>query len=136
MDVSSSSSPTLHYPDVDENLTPKLGMHFEDLTKAYEFYNDSTKAAVFSVRKDSTRTKDGEVVWKRFCCSKEGKTDEKHWVDNDVVQRRRMETRVNCKAQMQVKRDKLGGYEVSIFVPGHCHPPTTPHKRFILRSHR
>eukprot|EP00268_Persea_americana_P063639 TRINITY_DN8278_c0_g1_i1.p1 TRINITY_DN8278_c0_g1~~TRINITY_DN8278_c0_g1_i1.p1 ORF type:complete len:130 (+),score=15.31 TRINITY_DN8278_c0_g1_i1:950-1339(+) len=47
-----------------------------------------------------------------------------------------METRVNCKAQMQVKKDKSCGYEVSIFVPGHCHPPTTPCKRFMLRSHR
>ena len=37
---------------------------------------------------------------------------------------------------MQVKKDKSGGYEVSKFVTGHCHPPTTPHKRFMLRSHR
>ena len=64
MDVSLSSSPALHYPDVDENLTLKLGMHFEDLTKAYEFYNVYAKAAGFSVRKYATRTKDGEVVWK------------------------------------------------------------------------
>ena len=47
-----------------------------------------------------------------------------------------METRVNCKVQMQVKKDKLGGYEESRFVLGHCHPPTVPHKRFMLRSHR
>ena len=104
MDVCSSLSPALHYPDVDENLTPKLGMHFEDLTKAYEFYNVYAKEAGFSVRKDSTRTKDGEVVWKRIFCSKEGKTDEKHWNDKDVVQRRHMETRVNCKANASEKR--------------------------------
>ena len=64
MDVSSSSSPAFDYPDVDENLTPQLGMHFEDLTQAYKFYNAYGKAAGFSVRKDSTHTKDGEVVWK------------------------------------------------------------------------
>ena len=44
MHVSSSSSPALHYADVYENLTQKLGMHFEDLTKAYEFYNVYAKA--------------------------------------------------------------------------------------------
>ena len=96
MDVSSSSLPSLHYPDVDKNLTRKLGMHFENLTKTYEFYNVYAKAVGFSVRKDSTSTKDGEVVWKRFFFSKEGKIDEKHWIDKDVVQRRRMETRINC----------------------------------------
>lgn len=119
MDVSSSSSPALHFPDVDDNLQPKLGMHFEDLKKAYKFYNVYVKGAEFSVRKDSTRTKDGEVVWKRFFCSKEGKTNEKHWIDKDVAQRHRMETRVNCKAQMQMKKDKSSGYEVSKFAPGH-----------------
>ena len=66
MDVSSSSSTILHYPDVNENLTSKLGMHFEDLTTAYEFDNFYAKAVGFSVRKDSNRTKDGEVVWKLF----------------------------------------------------------------------
>ena len=51
MDVCSSLSPALHYPDVDENLTPKLGMHFEDLTKAYGFYNVNVKAVGFRVKK-------------------------------------------------------------------------------------
>ena len=66
MGVSSTSSPCLHYADVDETLTPKLGMHFEDLPKAYEFYNVHAKAAWFSVRKDLRRSKDGEIVWKPF----------------------------------------------------------------------
>ena len=37
---------------------------------------------------------------------------------------------------MQVKRDKSGGYVVSMFVPEHSHAPATPSKRFMLRSHR
>lgn len=114
----------------------KIGLYFEDLTEVYEFYNVYAKVARFSVQKDSTCTKDGDAIWKWFFCSKEGKTDEKHWIDKDVAQRCHTETQVNCTTQMQVKNEKLGGYEVSKFVPGHCPPPTTHHKRFILRSHR
>ncbi|KAJ8627606.1 hypothetical protein MRB53_020913 [Persea americana] len=53
-------------------MTPKLGMHFDDLDEAYNFYNAYGKLAGFSIRKESTnRGKDGEVVWKRFVCSKQ-----------------------------------------------------------------
>lgn len=82
MDMTSSSSSIIHYPVVDENMTPRLGMHFDDLDEAYNFYNAYGKLAGFSIRKESSnRGKDGEVVWKRFVCSKEGKTDEKHWIN-------------------------------------------------------
>ena len=54
MDVTSSSSPSVHYPVVDENMTPKLGMHFDDLDEAYNFYNAYGKLAGFSIRKEST----------------------------------------------------------------------------------
>ena len=47
-----------------------------------------------------------------------------------------METRENCKAQLQIKKDQAGGYIVSKFVPEHSHAPTTPRKRFMLRSYR
>ena len=137
MDMTSSSSSFVHCPVVDENMTPRLGMHFDDLDEAYNFYNAYGKLAGFSIRKESSnRGKDGEVVWKRFVCSKEGKTDEKHWIGKELVQRRRMETRFDCKAKLQVKLDKSGGYVVSMFVPQHSHAPATPSKRFMLRSHR
>ncbi|KAJ8622586.1 hypothetical protein MRB53_031115 [Persea americana] len=108
-------------------MTPRLDMHFDDLDEAYNFYNAYGKLAGFSIRKESSnRGKDGEVVWKRLVCSKEGKTDEKHWIGKELVQRRRMETRFDCKAKLQVKLDKSGGYVVSMFVPQHSHAPATP----------
>ena len=65
MDVASSSSSFVHYQVIDENMTPKLGMHFDDLDEAYNFYNSYEKLAGFSIRKESTnRGKDAEVVWK------------------------------------------------------------------------
>ena len=86
MDMTSSSSSFVHCPVVDENMTPRLGMHFDDLDEAYNFYNAYGKLAGFSIRKESSnRGKDGEVVWKRFVCSKEGKTDEKHWIGKELV---------------------------------------------------
>ena len=47
-----------------------------------------------------------------------------------------METRFDCKAKLQVKLDKSGGYVVSMFVPQHSQAPATPSKRVMLRSHR
>ncbi|KAJ8617006.1 hypothetical protein MRB53_013192 [Persea americana] len=114
-------------------MTPRLGMHFDDLDEAYNFYNAYGKLAGFSIRKESSnRGKDGEVVWKRLVCSKEGKTDEKHWIGKELVQRRRMETRFDCKAKLQVKLDKSGGYVVSMFVPQHSHAPATPTSHWPL----
>ncbi|RWR92230.1 protein FAR-RED IMPAIRED RESPONSE 1-like protein [Cinnamomum micranthum f. kanehirae] len=127
MDMTTSSSSIVHYPVVDENMTPRLGMHFDYLDEAYNLYNAYGKLAGFSIRKESSnRGKDGEVVWKRFVYSKEGKTDEKHWIGKELVQRRRMEIRFDCKAKLQVKLDKSGGYVVSMFVPQHSHAPATP----------
>ena len=135
--MTSSSSSIVHNLVVDENMTPRLGMHFDDLDDAYNFYNAYGKLVGFSIKKESSnRGKDGEVVWNRFVRSKEGKTDEKHWIRKEHIQRRRMETRFDCKAKLQVKIDKSGGYVVSKFVPQHSHAPATPSKRFMLRSHR
>ncbi|KAJ8627612.1 hypothetical protein MRB53_020919 [Persea americana] len=113
-------------------MTPRLGMHFDDLDEAYNFYNAYGKLAGFSIRKESSnRGKDGEVVWKRFVCSKEGKTDEKHWIGKELVQRHRMETRFDCKAKLQVKLDKSGGYVVFMFVPQHSHAPASPRSKSL-----
>ena len=51
MIFSSSQSPSVHYSAIDESMTPKLSMHFEDLNEAYNFYNAYGKLARFSVRK-------------------------------------------------------------------------------------
>lgn len=130
MDVASSSTNLLHYPSVEDVITPKMGMHFDDLNDAFEFYNGYAKHAGFSVRKDSTRTKNGEVIWKRFLCSKEGKTNEKYWIDKEFVQRRRMEMRENCNAMLQVKKDQSGGFVASKFVLEHSHALTTRTVKF------
>lgn len=63
MDMTSSSSPIVHYPIVNEKMTPQFGLHFDDLDDAYNVYNTYKKFVGFSVRKESTdRGKDGEVV--------------------------------------------------------------------------
>lgn len=62
MDAGSSSIMLLHYPSVDDVITPKVVMHFEGLNEAYEFYNDYEKHVGFSARKASTRKSNGEVV--------------------------------------------------------------------------
>lgn len=138
MDVASSSSVISHVPAVEEEKTPKMGMKFDTIDEAFGFYNDYAKLAGFKVRKDSSRTKDREMVWKRYLCSKEGTTDEKRSHQSGLVQRRRcrMKTRENCKAQYQVKKDKSGGYIVCKFVREHSHVFTTPCETFMLTPGR
>lgn len=69
-------------------------------------------------------------------CSKEGSTDEKAACNLGLVQRCRMITRENCTAQLQAKKYKSGQYITCKFIPEHSHPLSSPHKSFMLWSHR
>lgn len=121
MDAGSSSTMSLHYPSVDDVITPKIVMHFEGLNEAYEFYNDYVKHAGFSIRKDSTRKMNGEIVWKRFAvCSNEGKTDKREWNDKEFVQRQVKNRSIHWVYHVQVCSFVFSSL-------------TTPHKRFTLR---
>lgn len=69
-------------------------------------------------------------------CSKEGSTDEKAACNLGLVQRCRMIKRENCNAQLQAKKYKSGQYITCKFIPEHSHPLSSPHKSFMLWSHR
>lgn len=67
-------------------------------------------------------------------CFKEGSTDEKAARNVGLVHR--MITRENCNAQLQAKKYKSGQYITCKFIPEHSHPLSSPHKSFMLWSHR
>eukprot|EP00268_Persea_americana_P039936 TRINITY_DN3957_c1_g1_i2.p1 TRINITY_DN3957_c1_g1~~TRINITY_DN3957_c1_g1_i2.p1 ORF type:complete len:128 (+),score=18.80 TRINITY_DN3957_c1_g1_i2:1406-1789(+) len=54
----------------------------------------------------------------------------------NVVQRRVTDIRVNCGAELQVKRNELGQWVVCKSVVEHSHILSSPRKAHMLRSHR
>lgn len=142
MEPATSSEIKSFIPNVADEKCPKLGMLFSTIDEAFDFYNTYAKDAGFSVRKSSEKkridatTKEKNIYWKRFVCSKEGHSVEKS-VFNTDYERRVMETRENCSAEFQVKKKRgESNYSVCKFVKEHTHMLSTPHKRHLLRSHR
>ena len=95
MEPATSSMMKSYTPAVDSEKTPKLGMLFNTIDYAFDFYNAYTKDVGFSVRKSSEKKrmnaeKNGSYIyWKKFVCSKEGRRIEK---PDFVGERRVMET--------------------------------------------
>ncbi|KAF5194972.1 Far1-related sequence [Thalictrum thalictroides] len=103
-------------------VVPSVGMEFESHHKAFLFYNAYARVLGFIVRKDKTRKSniDGSLLFRRFCCSREGyrrtnneiENNERKQVRGGVVVKVRPRilpvTRVGCNAKMEVKRNSDG----------------------------
>lgn len=114
-----------HVPEVEESKTPKLEM----------LYSSYAKDAGFKVHKSSDKHQHGELIWKKFVCSKEGRTDKKSELVDGVVKRHRLETRENCGAQLQVRKGKMGEWTVCKFIAEHSHSFISPCRASLLESH-
>ncbi|KAA8533760.1 hypothetical protein F0562_031277 [Nyssa sinensis] len=104
----------------------KIGMEFESDEHAYRFYNKYAGLVGFSVRKDwVNRSKiHGQVVSRKFTCSKEGyRRKDKRDVN---VKKHRKETRTGCLAHMIITRQPDGKYRVSHFEADHNHENVNP----------
>ncbi|KAL2460901.1 Protein FAR1-RELATED SEQUENCE 6 [Abeliophyllum distichum] len=76
--MEAESADNVFIPQVTFSRIPKIGQEFESHEEAYNFYNEYAREAGFSARiANSKKNKEtGEIYWKLFVCSKEGKTDE------------------------------------------------------------
>uniref|UniRef100_A0A5B7B2B1 Protein FAR1-RELATED SEQUENCE n=1 Tax=Davidia involucrata TaxID=16924 RepID=A0A5B7B2B1_DAVIN len=104
----------------------KIGMEFESDEHAYRFYNKYAGLVGFSVRKDwVNRSKiHGQVVSRKFTCSKEGyRRKDKRDVN---VKKHRKETRTGCLAHMIITRQLDGKYRVTHFEANHNHENVHP----------
>jgi hypothetical protein len=54
-----------------------IGMIFDTLTDVEEFYKSYAHDAGFSVRIGQHKKKNGDILFKRYCCSREGFSQEK-----------------------------------------------------------
>ncbi|KAF9611446.1 hypothetical protein IFM89_032416 [Coptis chinensis] len=117
------------------NRKPSVGMEFESHHKAFLYYNAYARVLGFVVRKDKTRKSniDGSLLFRRFCCSREGyrrkngeddTNDRKHVRGGVVVKvkpRILPVTRVGCNAKMEVKKTSDGKWIVQKFIEEHNH---------------
>lgn len=141
---SGNSSNTLYYPQVDNDLIPKIGQQFATVDEVQNFYNTYGRAAGFGTRNySSKKSREGELIRKEYVCCKEGVSVQKPLDQNPVVPnsatttRKRGITREGCGAKLSVVKNREGGgFVVTQFVEGHSHPLTTPRRVHLLRSHR
>ncbi|XP_060971432.1 protein FAR1-RELATED SEQUENCE 5-like isoform X1 [Cannabis sativa] len=104
----------------------QIGTEFDSDEHAYKFYNKYARLVGFSVRKDwVNRSKvHGQVVSRKFTCSKEGYRRKDR---RDVnVRKHRKETRTGCLAHMIITRQPDGKYRVTHFEAQHNHDNVSP----------
>ncbi|XP_004490690.1 protein FAR1-RELATED SEQUENCE 5-like [Cicer arietinum] len=113
---------------------PRVGMKFDNIDVAYQFWLTYSVHAGFGVRKRyANKNKDDTISSCRFVCSKEGvrKIDKR-----DVfVNIHRAETRTDCKARISLVC-KNGNFVIHEFVEDHNHPLQLPETTHMLASHR
>ncbi|XP_027363747.1 protein FAR1-RELATED SEQUENCE 7-like isoform X3 [Abrus precatorius] len=118
-DDSHSAPPSVNV--LNTNRVLGIGTEFESDDHAYRFYNNYAKLVGFNVRKDwINRSKvHGQVVSRKFTCSKEGyRRKDKRDVN---VKKHRKETRTGCLAHMIITRQPDGKYQVTHFEAQHNH---------------
>lgn len=116
---------------------PYVGMHFESEEAAKVFYDSYATHVGFIMRVDAFRRsmRDGNVVWRRLVCNKEG--FRKCRPRRSENRKPRAITREGCKAMIVVKRDKTGKWVVTRFIKEHNHPlvvAPTNHRRTMILS--
>ncbi|XP_039130859.1 protein FAR1-RELATED SEQUENCE 5-like [Dioscorea cayenensis subsp. rotundata] len=122
----------------DISLKPYVGMVFDSVDEACEFYNSYAYRKGFSVRKGAIRKseKDGSIIGRRLYCSKEGYREERFKKNEANKKKHRGETRCGCNARLLVNKGIDGSWIVSMFVEEHNHILATPRKCHLLPSHR
>jgi hypothetical protein len=105
----------------------------------YKFYNSYAREKGFSIRKSDKRCKPGnnEVIWRKYCCSREGYRSSQWFQRNQTQRELRALTRCGCAAKLEVQCcEKTGIWFVYNFVDEHNHELAKPEHSHKLRSHR
>jgi FAR1 DNA-binding domain-containing protein len=129
-------------PICSNELKPAIGMKFNNLEQGLEFYKRYAFAAGFNTRKSTTKRqrRSNELKAQYILCNKEGyKEKRKPIVEKDLnnnegesneektsIKRKRLVTRVGCKAHIILKHCDDNKFIVSQFHEGHTHPLYTP----------
>ncbi|RVW92888.1 Protein FAR1-related sequence 5 [Vitis vinifera] len=113
-------------------------LQFDRIDEAETFYNMLARVAGFSIRKDDLkRDKNGDIISRKWVCSREGQRATK-FIENDKRQREpRSLTRVGCEATFRVGLNRKDGkWIVKEFIGDHNHNLVDAINTQFLRSHR
>lgn len=119
---------TTFYPIVEEEFKPPVGMQFECLKDAFEFYKRFYLKGGLGVCKHGTK----ELCSQVFVCSKEGHSKEAETKFDGKNQ----ENEINFEGMKKRKRQKEGKWMVANFEEGFSDVLLTPSKIHFIRSHR
>ncbi|GMP48685.1 hypothetical protein CsSME_00015955 [Camellia sinensis var. sinensis] len=120
--IKSSNGKELVINEGNSDREPYVGMEFESEEAAKVFYDSYATSLGFVMRVDAFRRsmRDGNVVWRRLVCNKEG--FRKCRPRRSENRKPRAITREGCKAMIVVKKEKTGKWVVTRFVKEHNHP--------------
>ncbi|CAH9088451.1 unnamed protein product [Cuscuta epithymum] len=127
----------LHNHLLEENnieIEPEIGMVFDSAENAYTFYNSYARRVGFSVRifRTNKNKVDSKVIQRQvLVCSCEG-----FYKKVKTPQKKRDETRCDCKASFAFKRVPNNKYQVIGFEPVHSHDLAPLEHVGYLRSQR
>ncbi|KAF5191226.1 hypothetical protein FRX31_019187 [Thalictrum thalictroides] len=100
------------------DVVPVLGMSFDTVKEAYEYYNSYAFVVGFSVRKKRSNTSESlpkRIVKCQYCCSCEGK-----YKQILTPEKKRDERRFGCLAEFEIKL-KDEKYVLTKFIVEHNH---------------
>ncbi|XP_020266058.1 protein FAR1-RELATED SEQUENCE 5-like [Asparagus officinalis] len=114
---------------------PLLGMKFNSYEERYTYYNSYALLMGFGIRKSTVNNsrKTREVVDRKYVYDKEGYRPKRDKIENPI----RRETRVGCKAMIQIKLLEDKSWEVMGFIEEYTnHVLSSPDKAKMHRSHQ
>jgi hypothetical protein len=113
-----------------DGIKPILGMSFDCIKFAEEFYKSYTHKVGFSVRTGPQKIVIDEVLSKKFLCSRQGfkKTN----IPPTRKQKNHTETRCGCNAHVFVKLGVDKWYCIASVVEEHNHIIVSPDKTQFL----
>ncbi|XP_031095150.1 protein FAR1-RELATED SEQUENCE 5-like [Ipomoea triloba] len=115
------------------SLKPHVGQQFDSLDSVFGFYKQYAGSVGFDCRQSTTRRgRDGGIVLKHVVCSREGF---KHSHCSDA-KRRRLTSRVGCKAKVVFKFIPKGCYSVHFFEERHTHSMCSSIAKQFLKVNR
>ena len=117
---------------MEDDWKPRVGMEFDNIEGAWQFWVDYGGKVGFGVRKQyCNKRKYGYIRSCRFVCCKEGF----RMPDKRDYKTTRLETRTNCGARiaLMAKNEKIIIHE---FVEVHNHPLQLPETTHMLTSQR
>lgn len=119
-----------------KDMVPKIGMEFESDGQAYEFYSNYARLTGFTVRNSQSDKSevDGEVLARRFPCSKESFLQNNNYGVN--IQKHRKDRKAGCLAEMVISRQPSGKYAIIHFESEHNHEIRSPHRACSLSEGR